>query len=75
MYEHKLQTILAIIAFHRETFSQYFMINISISITKSSQITVYSTPSTITNGKTNRKNGRVIVEAQIHINKILQLEI
>jgi hypothetical protein len=67
--------MLANIAFHRETFSQYFMINISISITNNSQITIYSTPSLINNGRTNRNNGRVIVDAKIHIKRSLQLEI
>ena len=63
------------IAFHRETFSQYFIINISMNVTNNSQITAYSTQSLINKGSTNRNNGRVIVEARIHINKILQLEI
>jgi hypothetical protein len=74
-YEHKLQITLANIAFHRETFSQYFIMNISINVTTSSQITVYSTPSLINIGRTNRNNGSVIVEARIQIRTNLQLEI
>lgn len=67
--------MLANIAFHRETFSQYFKINISINVTNNSQITVYSTPSLINNGRTNRNNGRVIVDAKIQIRISIQLEI
>jgi hypothetical protein len=67
--------MLAKIAFPREIFSQYFMINISINVTNNSQITVYSTPSEINNGNTNRNNGRVIVEARIQTRISLRLEI
>ena len=67
--------MLASIAFHREIFNQYFMINISIKVTANSQITIYSTQSTTNNGRTNRNNGRVIVEAKIQIRINFQLEI
>jgi len=51
------------------------MINISIKVTANSQITIYSTQSTTNNGRTNRNNGRVIVDAKIQIRINLQLEI
>jgi hypothetical protein len=46
-----------------------------MNVTDNSQMIVYSTPSTINNGRTNRNNGRVIVEARIPIKSNLQLEI
>ena len=67
--------MLAIIALPRETFSQYFMIIISINVTDNSQMIVYSTPSVINNGNTNRSNGRLIVDAKIQIKSNLQLGI
>ena len=67
--------MLANIAFHRETFSQYFIMNISINVTTNSQITVYSTQSLINNGSTNRSNGRVIVDAKTQTRISIQLEI
>lgn len=51
------------------------MINTSIIVTNNSQITIYSTPSLINNGSTNRNNGKVIVEAKIQVRINLQLEI
>lgn len=74
-YDHKLHKILAIIAFIRETFSQYFIIKISINVTINSQIIIYRTSPVINNGMTNRNNGRVIVDAKTHTNKILKFEI
>ena len=51
------------------------MINISMSVTDNSHIIVYPTLSVINNGRTNRNNGRVIVDARIQIRINLQLEI
>ena len=51
------------------------MINTSIIVTNNSQIIIYSTPSLINNGSTNRNNGKVIVEAKIQVRINLQLEI
>ena len=51
------------------------MINISISVTNNSHKTVYSTQTLINNGRTNRNNGSVIVEAIIQVRINLQLEI
>ena len=51
------------------------MINISIKVTDNSHIIVYQTLSVINNGRMNRNNGRVIVDAKIQIKSNLQLEI
>ncbi len=67
--------MLVIIAFHRDIFNQYFIINTSIIVTNNSQMTVYSTPSTTNNGSTNRNNGRVIVDAKTQTRISIQLEI
>jgi hypothetical protein len=62
-------------AFHRETFNQYFIMNISINITRVSQIIIYIVSSLINIGSTNRNNGSVIVEAKIQMRASLLLEI
>lgn len=67
--------ILAIIAFHRDVFNQYFIIIASIMITNNSQIIVYHNHSSIIKGRTNHKNGSVIVVGSIQNKISFQLEI
>lgn len=67
--------MLANIAFHHEIFSQYFITNTSINVTNTSQIIIYPTPSFMNNGRTNRNNGKVIVEAKIQTRTSSLLEI
>jgi hypothetical protein len=62
-------------AFHRETFNQYFIMNISINVTRVSQIIIYIVSLLINIGSTNRNNGSVIVEAKIQMRASLLLEI
>lgn len=53
--------MLAMIAFHRNAFNQYFIIIASIIVTNNSQTIVYKGQSHINNGSTNHNSGSVTV--------------
>jgi hypothetical protein len=67
--------MLAMIAFHRDTFNQYFNIIASIIVTNNSQTIIYKDQSHINNGSTNHNSGSVTVVGIIQNRKSFLLEI